>query len=208
MSSTPTVIVKKGGFLATVARGLFGSVMVVVICGTVLGVYALRTVDRHVTSLFQSVASAWPEWQKALPPVLSDAVNDRRAPEYRESVNVTARVEATGKDDDQRVLVLQVANKGQQTISLLALHVVLENDRDVPVRDFSVFAATPLAIEHDWRGPLFPGETRKIVERLHDVSGAVKAEVETTELRLWSPPAPAHAEKLSAQAEQASAEKP
>jgi len=207
MSSAPAVIVKKGGFLASVAKGVFGSIMVIVICATVLVVYGLRTIDHHVVSITQCIASAWPEWQKALPAVLADAVNDRRAPEYGESVSVSARVARAGPDD-QPVLVSEAANKGTQTVSLLALHVVLEDEHSVPMRDFSIFAATPLVVERDWRGPLLPGKTRQVVERLCGVKGDVKANVEMTELRVWTPPAPAHADLPSPHTEQVAAESP
>lgn len=189
MNAGPGVIVNKGGFLAALAKGLFGTIIVIVICGTALGVYGMRIVDHHATSVTELVASAWPEWQKALPPCLADAVNDRRAPEYRQALDVAARVATVGEYDDDRVLVVEITNNGTEVVSLLGLHVVLEDERGVPVRDWQLLAATPLMLDHDWRGPLQPGSTRRIVERVRRATaGDLKAAVETTELRIWNRP--------------------
>jgi hypothetical protein len=51
------------------------------------------------------------------------------------------------------------------------------------------YAATPAAADHDWRGPLLPGATRRFaVGGCRLPGGAAKAELEITDIRVWSGP--------------------
>ncbi|MGE0480156.1 MAG: hypothetical protein AB7Q17_06745 [Phycisphaerae bacterium] len=191
MQNYPGVVVKKHGFLSSVARGFFGLLGTVVVCGTGLAFYGLHIVDHKAAQLLAfggGVIDKLPAWQQALPPVLADAVRDRRAPEYREHVSVDARlVERTDRSERGGMrVVFDVKNDGDETVTVLGLRVVLADADGVPIREFSTYAATPLAIDGDWRGPLLPGGgTRTMVERLY-VEGAKSATVEVTELRVWN----------------------
>lgn len=188
MQNYPGIVVKKHGFLSSVARGFFGLLATVVVCGTGLAFYGLHIVDHKAAQLLAfggGVIDKLPAWQQALPPVLADAVRDRRAPEYREHVSVSARLVERGDRGGMRV-VFDVKNEGAETVTVLGLRVVLADADGVPIREFSTYAATPLAIDGDWRGPLLPGgEARTMVERLY-VEGAKSAAVEVTELRVWN----------------------
>jgi hypothetical protein len=191
MSSAPAVIIKRGGFFSTVAQGLFGSIMVLLICGTVLGLYGMHLWDRHALTITRELAGALPEWRRVLPPVIVDALNDRRAIEYREMLSVSARVATVGRDDDQAAVVVEVTNKGPETVSLLALRVVLENGQQVPLHELSLLAATPVALwDREWRGPLQPGAARIIAERVSGVRGELKPVLEIVDVRVWSGPLP------------------
>ena len=83
MNQAPSVIVKKDGFFTAVARGFFGLLTTAVVCATGLGIYSLHIVDRKfgdIKSIGESVVSGLPKWRESLPPVVADAINDRRAP--------------------------------------------------------------------------------------------------------------------------------
>jgi hypothetical protein len=189
MSTGPAVIVNKGGFFGALARGLFGAVITVVICGTALGVYGLHLADKHLSGLTRQVMTALPQWQQILPPVLADALNDRRAPEYRESLDITSRYVPNARDSGRGALLIDVQNKGTQTVSLLTLHMVVEDQSDERFYELSTAVATPLSIA-DHRGPLPPGSSREIVQRLWHVAGAPQVKVEVNELRVWNGPTP------------------
>lgn len=187
MNSGPAVIVNKAGFLSALARGLFGTIMTVVICGTALGLYSMHMVDKHFGRLAQQVVDNWPEWQRALPPVLADALNDRRAPEYRESLNIATRYVPDSRDAGRGSLVLNIQNKGAETVSLLTLRLVVEDESDERFCELNTAAATPLSFG-DERGPLQPGADREIVQKLWHVAGTPKVKVEINELRVWNGP--------------------
>lgn len=196
MSSVPAVIVKKGGFLSALFHGLFGLLTVVVVCASVLVFYGMYMVDQSVGGLV-TISRQWaaglPQWRQNLPPLLADALNDRRAPEYRDRLEVSA-VRCPSPDDPRRlVTVVTVANKGTETVSLLALNVLLEKN-GVPVDEEHVYAATPVALDvRDWRGPLYPGgRPRRFAvggcwhpaEPLRELDVAV----EIAEVRVWNGP--------------------
>ena len=187
MNSAPAIIVNKGGFLSAVAKGLFGTLMTVIFCGTALGLYGLYMADKNFGRLAQEVFEALPNWQQALPPVLADAFNDRRAPEYRQSLNITTRYVPARGDSDQGVLLLDIENKGQATVSLLSLRLVVEDESDERYTEISTMAVTPLPFD-EHAGPLQPGSTRQTVQRLTHVKGEPKAKIEVSELRVWNGP--------------------
>src|SRR5262249_17857066 len=81
--------------------------------------------------------------------------------------------------------VVKIHNRGDKVVSVLALRVVSLNGSDQAISDRTAYGATPLAIEDEWRGPLFPGSTRKIVVRCP--RGGGKVETEIAELRVWDP---------------------
>jgi hypothetical protein len=190
MSTAPAVIIKRGGFFSTVAQGIFGCLMVLLICGTVLGLYGMHLWDKHALTITRELAGALPEWRRVLPPAIVDALNDQRAADYRGSLAVSARVATSRGDEDERVVVIDVANKGDKTVSLLALRVVLEDGQHVPVQELNVIAATPLALgDCDWRGPLQPGAQRVLAERIGGAHGELKPVLEIADVRIWREPA-------------------
>jgi hypothetical protein len=68
---------------------------------------------------------------------------------------------------------------------VLALRVLSLDDESRPLKDWTVYGATPLALEDEWRGPLFPGHTRRIPVYMD--AAAASLEVDIAELRLWDP---------------------
>ena len=196
MNSSPSVIVNKGGPLTALVKGVFGIVMVVVVCGTALGLYALRMADRELGGITQQVLAAipdvvraLPEWQKGLPPLYADALNDRRALEYRKSLDVATKVRSGhDMDDDSAVVTIEVTNNGSEVLSLLTLRLLVEDD-STKSADMTVAAATPVGIGN-WRGPLLPGQSRRIPQVIREIVGEPKVTVEVTDVRVWNGPAP------------------
>ncbi len=195
----PAVVVNKGGFLSSLVKGVFGTVMVVVVCGTALGLYGIYVLDKNVGGFVSAIASSLPEWQQAMPPVIADALNDERALDYRRLVEVRARVVRGGKEPDgEGLLEIVAVNNGDRVVSLLSLRVLVEDESEEHALSLAVMAATPLALEGDWIGPLAPdGAVRKIVRPLRHIVGKPEVTVEVTDLRVWKGPlhnAPAAAE--------------
>ena len=192
MSSVPAVIVKKGGFLTAFFQGLFGLAIVVVICVSGLGFFALSRVDnqvQNVLDLASGVVEGLPQWAEQLPPVLADGLNDHRAPEYRKNVKISVRSENSPRDDGRQVAVVTVENTGSETVSVLALRIVYANGDGVPVTEQRVYAATPIMIdEGDWRGLLFPDTTRKFAVPRRFPDGDLTPTYEIAELRVWNGP--------------------
>lgn len=192
MSSTPAVIVRKGGFLTSLAGGFFGLLITCVICGTGISIYALRIVDTKLDGAFEfggNILGNLHRWQEALPPALADALADRREPAYREHVSYAVSItpEGYGRDSRRRV-VFRVTNSGSQVISLMALNVVFKAEDGLPLGDFRSYCATPFAIdEGSWRGPLWPGDTREYVRIISNAPSAANVQAEIAELRVHAP---------------------
>ena len=182
-----TVIVKKG-FFTSLVTGVLGFASVLVVCVTALGFYGMRIVDRRASEILNptldTVRTVLTNWRTSLPPALSDAINDRRAPEYRDQIHVATRI--VNEDDGQRV-VLEVENAGPELVSVLAGRLVATSEDGDPVRGDAIYIATPLTIEEpEWRGPLMPQSKRSVIERYwrprQTISGV---QFEITELRVW-----------------------
>lgn len=194
MQNAVPVYDKRGGFLSSLARGFFGLLITVVICAAGIGLYGLNIADRRAGDLLElteSVAKVLPEWRESLPPALADAIDDRRAPEYRDQLEVSVRPADRDANDRHERVVVEVANRGDQTVSLLAGRIVLTSEDGTPIREEATYVATPLTIEDEWRGPLLPGETRRFTVDLHcRGKQATGASLEITDLRVWRGPQP------------------
>jgi len=186
MNAGPAVVVNKGGFLSALVKGVFATIVVVIICGTGLGLYAMHLADRYGTAFLQFL----PEWQRAMPPMVADALNDRRAVEYREHLEIRTRLEPSDRDATDGALIVEVKNVGEEVVSLLNLRVVAEDASSARLCELPISVATPFAFDsHVHRGPLLPGETRRIARRVHEIVGQPKLSHEVTELRVWNGPA-------------------
>ena len=189
MNQTGPVYVKRSGFLTALVYGVFGLLTTVVLCASGVGVYALHIADGRAGDLLnfgESFLAGWPEFQAALPPALTDAIQDRRAPDYLSQMDVSVRIES--RDDDRYArAVVEVTNNGPETVTLMALNVSIEDDHHTPLSDFVTYAVTPLAIDDgDWRGPLLPGNTRRYGRTIrHSNADKLTAVVEVSELRVW-----------------------
>lgn len=194
MSGSPSVIVNKAGFFSSIAKGFFGTIMVAIICATALGVYGLHTFNSQVDVVMEYTLGKVPEilqaaegWQNALPPQLADALHDRRDYDYRESLDIQTRFIPQGKDHG--LLVLEVTNRGEETVSLLGLRVVASDDSADVFCAIPMYVATPVQAGNDWPGPIPPGQTRLLKSKLYKVVGDLQLSTELTELRVWNGPA-------------------
>lgn len=194
MSSSPAVVVKRGGALTALISGIFGTLIVCILCGVGLGWYALHIADRKVSdviSVGKTVIEAIPEWSESLP-MVADMLSDRRAPEYRGQLDTSVRVVPDRRRNDRERLVIEVANKGSEVVTLLTARVVFLDEDGVPLHETRTFVATPLCLDDgDWRGPLQPGSTRRYSELLWDGGETVEVSLEITDLRVWTAPGPA-----------------
>lgn len=190
MHSTGPTIIKKGGFLSAFAFGLFGFLTATVMCATGLGFYGLHVVNSsagEIIGVGGNLIESLPEWREKLPPVLADALKDRREPGYRDNVELDVRLagEPINGDDRYRMLVINATNRGEDTITLMNVRVVLVDENEVPIRSESVYAATPVTVEGEWRGPLMPGSTRRCSIPIWKCPENLTPTVEITDLRVW-----------------------
>ncbi len=186
--SGATVVRKPYSFLAVAAFGLSGVLITAIVCASAIGLYGLRVVDRKADGLIGLVGDAagkLPELRAALPPALFDAIDDVRSPEYVQSLKVTSSLAPTQDRWGRRRVAIEVENHGEQVVSLLSMRVLgLDEDGDA-VDERNVWAATPIQLEDDWRGPILPGETRRLLAWCDDHSKIAGVAHEITEVRVW-----------------------
>jgi len=190
------ITVRKHSFLSSAAFGLSAVVITVVVSLTVLVLYGVHLASEksdQVISLAQGAIRGLPEFREALPPALSDMLDDRRQPDYCRELAIDARVVTRPGSHGRAQTAVEITNNGTEVVSLLSLRVVLLDENGGLLTESQEWAATPFAADHDWRGPIMPGARRRFLcsgGHLYDVGplDEVKAEIEITELRVWNGP--------------------
>ena len=190
------VTVRKHSFLSSAAAGLSAVVITVVVSLTVIALYGVHLASEkseRVISLAQSAVRGLPEFRQALPPALSDMLDDRRQPDYCRELAIDARIVTRPDSHGRAHTAIEITNNGKEVVSLLSLRIVLLDEAGALLTESQEWAATPFAADHDWRGPIMPGSKRRFLcsgSRLHDLGplDPVKPEIEITELRLWNSP--------------------
>lgn len=214
MSTQPSVVVnKKGGVFTALVQGFFGFLIVSIVCVTLLGAYALWVADKKTDialewaekigdggfTVVNSLAGNLKNWREIAPPILADALNDRREPEYREELAIDASVVPSVENKHEGRVVVEVTNHGAQTVSLLTARLVMSNANGTPFNEVITSIATPLAFQVDeqqFRGPLMPGSSRRILvmqphgHRPLDAPLDTQVNCEISELRVWQGAAP------------------
>ena len=189
MSSSPTVVVKKGGVLTALVSGVFGTLIVSIVCGVGVGAYALNIADRKVSDVLgmgQSLFDTLPEWRESLPTGVAEMLDDHRVPGYREELDATVRVVPRRPGERRGCTVISVTNRGEAVVTYMTARVLLSDEDDVPTHEFRTFIATPITIDEDeWRGPIQPGATRRYTLPLRDSDAPVHATLEITDVRVW-----------------------
>ena len=180
--------------LTALFLGIFGVGAVGIAAGSSIVLYAMRILDTkgsEILGFAEGTVAALPSVIDALPPAINDLLNDRRAPEYARQLDIDVRLTAGEQPGSWRP-VLTITNQGEEVVSMLAVRVAVLLQDGVPVREWTEVVATPIAIDDDWRGPLFPHATRHVVlSRRHcrgalTVNGAIPTTVaEVSEIRLW-----------------------
>ncbi|MFQ5412174.1 MAG: hypothetical protein ACE5EC_07740, partial [Phycisphaerae bacterium] len=140
--------------------------------------------QKYVLDESKTVAGVLPEIREALPPALADSINDERRLDYLQNLDIRVRMKGEDRQGGSKGVV-QVTNRGEEVVSLLAMRVVGLDDDGDPVFEDNVWAATPIQIDQDWRGPLLPGSTRRFPVRCYFSHEAVEWSHEVTEIRVW-----------------------
>jgi hypothetical protein len=192
MGDSPQIIYAKRSFLSALALGasLFG--VTVVLCGSAVVIYGMNIADRKADGLLGAAGDlvrGLPEFRKSLPPAIADLLDDRRRPEYAREIEVAGRI-GGGAEDRSPAVVIAVKNGGAETVTLLSLRVTVLDERGDPIASWNEWAATPIAADHDWPGPLLPGSMRSLSVRARNLPRAVPAEklrveVEISDIRVW-----------------------
>jgi len=195
MSDYPKITYKKHTFLSSVAMGLSAIAITIIISCTVVVIYGIHFAgDRSekLVSLVGDAIGGLPELRQALPPALADVLDDRRQPGYAGELEISA---ATALTPDQHRTVrtkIEVVNEGSEIVSLLCLRIVVFGSNGEILSESNEWAATPIAADHDWRGPLMPGSHRYFVSSRRALGvflgDQLRTEVEVTDLRVWNRP--------------------
>jgi len=187
---SPTVVRKRLSFVSVAAICLSSFLIVVILSASMIAVYGLHVVDRKSDSLVDLVAQAaksLPEYRAALPPVLADAIDDVRDPSYRDHLDVAVQLRSRSEGNRRRSpqATVRIRNDGDKVVSVLGLRLIGLDSDGVVVTEQNAYAATPLLIEDDWRGPLLPGSTRTFPVWFCYSSDPTDLMWEITELRVW-----------------------
>lgn len=194
MNSGPAVIVNKSGFFTALVKGVFGLLIVIVICATALGLFAMRMADKLVGDVtletianLPKIVESLPEWRE-LPPFVAEALNDHRDLAYRDNVEVATRLRTPAADSSRGVVAIEVTNQGKEVISYLTLRLLVEDEGPRAV-DRQYMVATPISCgDSDMPGPLAPGEKRTLLRNLVNLEGEARLATEVTDLRVWDGP--------------------
>jgi hypothetical protein len=194
MGKVAPVVVHRRSFASALVLGFFGTLCVVIICGASIAIYGMTMVNDKLDELIAmspEALTAVASWQEALPPAVADALHDRRMPEYRGQVEINTELVRDWRSERQ-IPVVEVTNNGDQVISLMSLRLLIQDDASVPIEELTIYAATPIALESEWRGPLLPGSTRrfKAGHIRSDILEDLVVSTEICELRVWDPAAP------------------
>jgi hypothetical protein len=204
------IINKRRSFLSTLALGVSAVVITVILTGGAVAMYGLNILDRKSDNVFDLARAGvdnLPEFVESLPPMLADVVNHERDPDYAANIEVSARLARSDRGPGYVRPIVEVKNLGDEVVSLLSMRIAVMNEDGEPIAECNEFAATPVAIEDDWRGPLLPHAKPRTFRAGHffniddDIdTSALKVECEITDVRVWKRPtgkAPVPAEETT-----------
>ncbi len=191
MNATPP---RRMSPLTALILGVCGLGMTAIVAGSGIVAYTLSIANSKASDIFalaEHTFDGLPELLDSMPPIVSDALSDRRAPEYAVNVEVEVGFVRSGRGDYLRPSLI-VKNNGDQTLSFLAVRVAAIGEGGRALEDWTEVIATPIAIERDWPGPIMPGNTRHITlhgSRRLSVEDAelIRGVVEITDVRVWDP---------------------
>lgn len=182
------VVRKRLSFLSVAFICLTAIIVTTVVTASGVAVYGIRMLDAKtetLVGLVREAAGSLPEFRESLPPALADTLDDVRRPDYVKELDISVRLAGIDRRGRARAVV-EVANRGDEVVSLLSMRVVGLDDEGDPLIERNTWAATPLQIDDDWRGPILPNETRRFPVRFcrgnEEVVGLTH---EITDIRLW-----------------------
>ena len=194
MSNSSHVTVRTHSFLSSIALGLSAIIITMLVSGTVVVLYTVDLASEktdQVVAIVQGAISGLPDFQESLPPAVGDLLNDRREPGYRKDLTVTASLVSAPDRHGMVRTAIEIVNNGDEVVSLMSLRINLFNEKGQLISTAQEWAATPLSIDNDWRGPILPDSRRYFVCRRSIALSSspfdqIKTEVEINELRVWN----------------------
>jgi len=193
MSDYPQIIYKRHTFLSALAMGVSAIIIAFILSCTAVIIYGMNFAGEkteELATLAEAAIRGLPELQKSLPPALADMLNDRRQPDYSSQLDITANTTLMPDQNGRLRTNVEVVNNGKEVVSLLSLRVVVLTSRNEIITESNEWAATPIAADDDWRGPLMPGSRRYFVTSHRGLpvfyADELKTEVEITDIRIWN----------------------
>ena len=185
-----TIVQKRMSFLSVMALGASSVVIVITLSLTGIIICGMRLIDKktdNLAELLGETVKSLPALRESLPPALTDVFNDERRPDYLQNLVIsTKRIEdEAGQRWPQHRVAVQVQNNGDASVTLLSMRVIGLDANGEPVQEWHTWAATPLQLDHDWRGPLLPHETRRFVVRCGSSDAVATVTHEVSDIRLW-----------------------
>ena len=189
----PKITYRKHTFLSALALGLSAIIIALIVSFTVMVIYGVHFAgekSEQLVALVEDAVQGLPALQKSLPPAFADMLDDHRQPDYSSQLDITAKTAAVPEQSGRIRTSVTVANNGPQVVSLLSLRVVILNGAGEIVDESNEWAATPLAADDGWRGPILPGAHRYF-SCFHNAPHAgstegLKTQVEITDIRIWT----------------------
>ncbi len=185
-----TVVRKRLSFLSVLTLCVTSVIVTVIVSAVGLGLYGICIVDSRadgLVDLVQGVVQSFPEIRENLPPLLSDAIHDQRDPDYLTDLDITV---SRGHEDKwgRGSATVVVSNRGTEIVSFLTMRIVgFDGDSNL-VFEQNAWAASPIQVDDDWRGPLLPGATRRFKVHHHSRHKIARLDHEITDVRTWTGP--------------------
>jgi len=193
MNDFPQIIYKRHTFLSALAMGLSAVIIAFIVSCTVVIIYGMNFAgekSEELVTLAEEAIRGLPKLQESLPPVLADMLNDRRQPDYSTQLDITANTILLPANRGTVKTTVEVVNNGNEVVSLLSLRVVVLTAQNDIITESNEWAATPIAAENEWRGPLLPGSRRYFVTSRGGLpvysADELRTEVEITDIRIWN----------------------
>lgn len=196
MADNQKITYKKHTFLSSLAMGISALLIVVVISCTTLIIYGMHFIGDRSEQIVQTVGAAiggLDEFQKALPPIIADILNDQRRPDYRDQIELSARISPTSAHNNHYRIAVEAKNKGEEVVSMLTIRVILLDENDEVISETNEWIATPITTNGGLPGPIMPGSNRRYTAHTYcnhrDISlDSLKTEIEITDIRVWNAP--------------------
>ena len=193
MNDFPQIIYKRHTFLSALAMGISAIIIAFIFSCTVVIIYGMNFAgdkSEELVTLAEEAIRGLPKLQESLPPVLADMLNDRRQPDYSTQLTITPSTTLLPNDNGTVNTTIEVVNNGKEVVSLLSLRVVVLTSLNEIITESNEWAATPIAADDNWRGPLLPGSRRYFVTSQKGLPvfsvDELKTEVEITDIRIWN----------------------
>jgi len=196
MSDPSYIMIRKHSFLSSAALGFSAIVITLMVTCTAVLLYTVHLASdksERVITLAQSAIRGLPELTHSLPPALADMLDDHCRPDYCKELTISAQATSQPDAHGRVRTTVEVVNNGPEVVSLLSLRILILDGQNQPLCESQEWAATPLAADQGWRGPIMPGSRRHFVCYRQCGSGVdsmddLNTEIEITELRVWNNP--------------------